>query len=63
MAVSQVRAALRAALVYNDFLERKLETMILSGYRRRKISPESAASQTLDDWHAIQAATLTSPSR
>jgi len=35
-----VRAALRAALVYNDFLERKLETMrgmVSSGYTRRKI--------------------------
>jgi hypothetical protein len=48
-----VRAALRAALVYNDFLERKLETMrgmVSLGYTRGKISPESAASQKLDDW-------------
>jgi hypothetical protein len=51
-----VRAALRAALVYNDFLERKLETMramVSSGYTRRKISPSRAASQKLDDWRDI----------
>jgi hypothetical protein len=47
-----VRAALRATLVYNDFLERKLDTMrgmFSSGYTRGKISPERAASQKLDD--------------
>ena len=51
-----VRAALRAALVYNDFLERKLETMramVSSGYTRRKISPGRALSQKLDDWRDI----------
>ena len=62
-----VRAALRAALVYNDFLERKLDTMrgmVSSGYTRGKISPERAASQKLDDWRAtFHAATLMSPSR
>jgi hypothetical protein len=50
------RAALRAALVYNDFLERKLETMrgmVSSGYARGKISPGRAASQKLDDWRGI----------
>ena len=50
------RAALRAALVYNDFLERKLETMrgmVSSGYTRRKISPHRAASHKLDDWRDI----------
>ena len=38
-----VRATLRAPLGYNDFLERKLETMrgmVSSGYTRGKISPE-----------------------
>jgi hypothetical protein len=51
-----VRAALRAVLVYNDFLERKLDTMrgmVSSGYTRGKISPERAASQKLDDWRDI----------
>ena len=50
------RAALRAAPVYNDFLERKLDTMramVSSGYARRKISPDRAASQKLDDWRDI----------
>jgi hypothetical protein len=39
-----VRAALRAALVYNDFLERKIETMramVSAGYMRGRISPSS----------------------
>jgi hypothetical protein len=51
-----VRAALRATLVYNDFLERKLDTMrgmVSSGYTRGKISPERAASQKLDDWREV----------
>jgi hypothetical protein len=51
-----VRAALRAAFVYNDFLERKLDTMrgmVSSGYTRGKISPERTASQKLDDWREI----------
>jgi hypothetical protein len=51
-----VRAALRAALVYNDFLDRKLETMralVSSGYTRGKISPCRAGSQKLDDWRDI----------
>jgi hypothetical protein len=51
-----VRAALRAALIYNDFLERKLETMrtmVSSGYTRGTISPGRAASQKLDDWRDI----------
>jgi len=37
-----VRAALTAALVYNQFLERKLDQfrgMISSGYTRGKVSP------------------------
>ena len=51
-----VRATLRAPLGYNDFLERKLETMrgmVSSGYTRGKISPERAASQKLDEWRDI----------
>ena len=51
-----VRAALRAALVYNDFLERKLDTMrtmVSSGYTRGKISPGRAASRKVDDWRDI----------
>jgi len=51
-----VRAALRATLVYNDFLERKLDTiraMVSSGFARGKISPGRAASQKLDDWRGI----------
>jgi hypothetical protein len=41
-----------AALVYNDFLERRLDTMrgmVSSGYTRGKISPERAASEKLDE--------------
>jgi hypothetical protein len=51
-----VRAALRAALVYNDFLERKLDTiraMVSAGFTRGKISPRRAASQKLDNWRGI----------
>jgi hypothetical protein len=51
-----VRAALPAALVYNDFLERKLDTMrgmVSSGYTRGTISPERAVSQKLVDWRDI----------
>jgi hypothetical protein len=46
----------RAALVYKDFLERKLDTMrgmVSSGYTRRKISPVRAANEKLDDWRDI----------
>jgi hypothetical protein len=45
-----VRAALRAGLVYNDFLERKLDTMrgmVSSGYTRGTISPERAEAPEL----------------
>jgi hypothetical protein len=48
-----VRAALRAALVYNDFLERKLDqfrNMISSGYTRRRVTPSRQASDKLDEW-------------
>jgi hypothetical protein len=53
-----VRAALRAALVYNEFLERKLDMMrgmISSGYTRGRVSPASAASAKLDEWREISA--------
>jgi hypothetical protein len=51
-----VRAALMAALVYNAFLERKLDRMrgmISSGYARQRIRPARAASATLDDWREV----------
>jgi len=51
-----VRAALRAALVYIHFLERELQTarsLVSSGYARGKISPARAASKKLDDWREI----------
>ena len=51
-----LRAALMAALVYNSFLERKLERMrgmISSGYTRQRIAPGRAnppsALQNKDD--------------
>ena len=55
-----VRAALRAALVYNDFLERKLSNfrgMISSGYTRGKISPGRRASEKLDEWRDLSSDT------
>ena len=51
-----VRAALMAALVYNCFLERKLERMrgmISSGYARQRIRPSRAASAKLDAWREV----------
>ena len=51
-----MRAALRAVLVYNNFLERELEmarAMVSSGYARRKISPPRAASRKLDHWREM----------
>lgn len=42
-----VRAALTASLVYNQFLERKLDefrNMISAGYTRRKVTPAQKAS-------------------
>ena len=50
------RAALRAALIYNQFLERKLDMMrslTSSGYTRGKISPRRKASKKVDDWREI----------
>ena len=52
------RAALRAALVYNEFLERKIDLMrgmVSSGFTRGKISPARAASEKLDEWREISA--------
>jgi len=51
-----MRAALMAALVYNTFLERKLERMrgmISSGYTRQSVRPGRAASAILDDWREV----------
>ncbi len=53
-----VRAALRAALVCNDFLERKLDqfrNMVSSGYTRRRVTPSRRASDKLDEWREIAA--------
>ena len=53
-----VRAALTASLVYNQFLERKLDqfrNMISSGYTRRRVSPAQKASDKLDQWREISA--------
>jgi hypothetical protein len=53
-----VRAALQAALVYNEFLERKLDMMrgkISSGYTRGMISPPRKASEKADDWREMSA--------
>ena len=47
------RAALRAALVYNEFLERKLDMMrgmVSSGYSRGKVTPARKASETVEEW-------------
>jgi hypothetical protein len=51
-----VRAALRAALVYNEFLERKLDMMrgmVSTGFTRGKVSPARGASEKLDEWREI----------
>jgi hypothetical protein len=51
-----VRAALRAVLVYSQFLERELETvgtLVSAVYTRGKISPARAASKKLDDWREL----------
>jgi hypothetical protein len=51
-----VRAALRAAFVYIQFLERQIEIispMVSAGYIRGKISAPRAASKKLDDWRDI----------
>ena len=56
-----VRAALTAALVYNEFLERKLEQfrgLVSSGYTRGKISPGRGASEKLDDWREIYSTSI-----
>ena len=51
-----MRAALRAVLVYNHFLEHELEAaraLVSFGYACGKISPARAASKKLDDWREI----------
>ena len=51
-----VRAALRAAFVYNEFLERKLNEfrkMVSAGYTRGRITPAREASEKLDDWREM----------
>lgn len=51
-----VRAALRAALVYNTFLEQKLNRfrdMISSGYTRGQIASARKASEKVDEWREI----------
>jgi hypothetical protein len=51
-----VRAALAAALIYNEFLERKLDefrNIISSGYTCRKVTPAQKASDKLDKWRGI----------
>ena len=57
-----VRAALRASLVYNEFLERKLDMMrgmVSAGYTRGKVSPARGASEKLDDWREISSSDAT----
>jgi len=47
-----------ASLVYNEFLERKLDefrNMISSGYTRRRVSPAQKASDKLDGWRETSA--------
>ena len=51
-----VRAALRAALLYNEFLERKLDMVrakISSGYTRGRISAARKASEKVEEWRGI----------
>ena len=59
-----VRAALRAALVYNEFLEWKVEIMrgvVSAGFTRGKVTPARAASAKLDDWREILGCKLPEP--
>ena len=51
-----VRAALAAALVYNEFLERKLHEfrgMVSAGYTRGRVSQPRKAREKLDDRREI----------
>src|SRR4029079_12635735 len=51
-----VRAALMAALVYNSFLERKLDRMrgmVSSGYTRQRVRPARAAIARLAAWRSV----------
>jgi hypothetical protein len=55
-----MRAALRAALIYNEFLERKLEMMrgmISSGYTRGQVAPGRQAADQLEKWRDISSGT------
>jgi hypothetical protein len=54
-----VRAALRAALVANAFLDGELERMdraVSVGFMRGKISTARKASEKVDDWREISSA-------
>jgi hypothetical protein len=51
-----VRAALRAALIYIQFLDGEIEAvraMVSTGYTRGKISPSRVASKKLDEWREM----------
>lgn len=53
-----VRAALRASLIYNEFLERKLDMMrgsISSGYTRQRITPARKAAEKVEEWRECSA--------
>jgi hypothetical protein len=58
-----VRAALKAALVYNEFLERKIDMMrgaISTGYMRQRITPAGKAAEKVEQWREIVATARTS---
>ena len=51
-----VRAALRATLVANAFLDAEVERLtraVSRGFTRSKMRPPRQASETLDDWREI----------
>jgi hypothetical protein len=53
---SDVRAALRATLVANAFLDVEVERLtraVPRGFTRSKMRPPRQASETLDDWRKI----------
>jgi hypothetical protein len=55
-----VRAALRAALVANAFLDAELERLVRAvsvGFMRRKFPAVRRASEKQDDWREISSAT------
>ncbi len=50
------RAALRASLVYNEFLERKLDTMrgmVSTGYSRQRVTSARKAAERVEEWREI----------